>query len=95
MASDGRWESREEGERWEPVIVGANGREYRPCGVFKALLESGSVWARVEVDLGEFGSLGSRARRRQEVQRPATGTLVTVPEGLPAAHETTHVNVRE
>jgi hypothetical protein len=34
----------------------------------------------VEVDLGEFGSLGSRARRRQDVQRPATGTLGTVPE---------------
>src|SRR5262245_33852937 len=79
-ASDGRWENRGEGsERWEPVIVGANGREYHPFGIFKALLESSSVWARVEVDLGEFGSLGSRARRRQEIQRPATGTLGTVP----------------
>ena len=69
-ATHGRWENRAEGsERWEPVIVGANDREYHPFGIFKAVLESSSVWARVEVDLGEFGSLGARARRRQEVQR--------------------------
>jgi hypothetical protein len=86
-ATEGHWEIRtwdfregEDSDRWEPVIVGTNGREYHPFGIFKALLERGSVWSRVEVDLGEFGSLGSRARRRQDVQRPATGALGTVPE---------------
>jgi hypothetical protein len=86
-ATDGHWKIRTsefrkggDSDRWEPVIVGANGREYRPFGIFKALLERGSVWARVEVDLGEFGSLGSRARRHQEAQSPAAGALGTVPE---------------
>jgi hypothetical protein len=87
VATDGHWEIRmwdfpggEDRDRWEPVIVGANGREYHPFGIFKALLERGSVWDRVEVDLGEFGSLASRARRRWEVQSSATGALRTVPE---------------
>jgi hypothetical protein len=86
-ATHGHWEIRtwdfhegEHSDRWEPVIVGTNGREYHPFGIFKALLERGSVWSRVEVDLGEFGSLGSRARRRQLAQKPATRALGTVPE---------------
>ncbi len=81
-ATGGHWAIRiwDNSDHWEPIIVGANGREYYPCKIFKPLLERGSVWARVEVELGEFGSLGPRARGRQDVQRPATGTLGTVPE---------------
>jgi hypothetical protein len=86
-ATDGHWDIRvpdfrggQDSDSWEPVIVGANGREYHPFGIFKPLLERGSVWARVEVDLAEFGSLGPRARQRRGVQSPATGTLGAVPE---------------
>jgi hypothetical protein len=57
-------------DRWEPIIVDAIGREYYPLKILKPLLEHGSVWARVEVELGEFGSLVQRARRRQDVQGP-------------------------
>jgi hypothetical protein len=82
-ATDGHWEVRiwdfrggEDTDRWEPVIVGADGREHHPFGIFKALLERGSVWARVEFDLGGFGRGAPHARRAQS---PATGALGTVP----------------
>ena len=68
-ATAGRWEIRswdshgeEDCDRWEPVVVGANGREHHPFGIFKDLLERGSVWARVEFDLG-----GPRTAPREEV----------------------------
>jgi hypothetical protein len=55
-ATSGRWEVRPwEGpggeESWQPIIVGANGREYPTFVVFKELLESGSVRARVGYDI--------------------------------------------
>jgi len=57
----GRWQIRswnvpdaEETDRWEPVIVGADGCEYHPFGIFKELLERGSVRARVEYDIGAW-----------------------------------------
>ncbi|HWE18425.1 MAG TPA: hypothetical protein VG758_14775 [Hyphomicrobiaceae bacterium] len=80
-AATGRWEIRgwdfsggEPTEKWEPVIVAADGRVFHPFHVFKALLERGSVWTRVEVDLGF-----SRAGPRTELQRPARGPLGEVP----------------
>jgi hypothetical protein len=86
-ATDGHWEIRswdfyggEDSDRWELVIVGANGRDYHPFGIFKALLERGSVWARVEFDLGEFGRGAPRARRSEEIQSPVTGALGNAPE---------------
>src|SRR5215475_5849530 len=60
-------------------IVGANCRECYPFKICEPLLESGSVWARVEAELGEFGSLRRPAPPRQNVQRPATDMLGTVP----------------
>jgi hypothetical protein len=88
-ATDGHWEIRvfpegEDSDHWEPVVVGGNGRDYHSFGIFKALLESGSVWASVEVDLGQFGGQfghdGQRVRRREQAQSPATGALGAVPE---------------
>ena len=56
-ATAGRWEVRPwQGpggeDSWHPVIVGANGREYPTFVVFKELLESGSIAARVSYDIG-------------------------------------------
>ena len=80
--TQGRWEIRswdshggEDCDRWQPVVLAANGREYHPIGIFKELLERGSVWARVEFDLG-----GQLIARREEVRRPATGALGDVPQ---------------
>jgi hypothetical protein len=60
-ATAGRWQIRswnlpdaKEADRWEPVIVGADGRQYHPFGIFKELLERGSVRARVEYDIGAW-----------------------------------------
>jgi hypothetical protein len=55
-ATGGRWEVRPSqgpgGEdSWHPVIVGANGREYPTFVVFKELLESGSIRARISYDV--------------------------------------------
>jgi hypothetical protein len=80
-ATAGRWEIREwnfhggeESDRWQPVIVGADGRTYHPFGIFKDVLERGSIWARIEYDLGS-----SRAVRREQVRRSPTGMLGEVP----------------
>jgi hypothetical protein len=81
-AATGRWEIRgwdfsggEPTDQWEPVIVAADGRVFHPLNVFKALLERGSIWARVEVDLGY-----PRAGPRTELQHRARGPLGEVPE---------------
>jgi hypothetical protein len=55
-ATGGRWEVRPwqgpSGEdSWHPVIVGADGREYPTFVIFKELLESGSIRARVGYDI--------------------------------------------
>jgi hypothetical protein len=55
-ATGGRWAVRpwrgpNEEDTWHPVIVGANGREYPTFVIFKELLESGSVLARVSYDI--------------------------------------------
>ena len=55
-ATAGRWEVRPwQGpggeDSWHPIIVGANGQEYPTFVVFKELLESGSIAARVSYDI--------------------------------------------
>ena len=55
-AMGGRWEVRAwlgpAGENaWQPIIVGANGQEYPTFVVFKELLESGSIRARISYDV--------------------------------------------
>jgi len=52
----GRWEVRYSmgpgGEdSWQPIIVGANGQQYPTFVIFKELLESGSIRARVGYDI--------------------------------------------
>src|SRR5215467_4574928 len=56
QATDGHWEVRpwqgRAGENaWQPVIVSANGQEYPTFVVFKELLESGSIRARISYDV--------------------------------------------
>jgi len=85
-ASNGRWEIRGpvpgdgDEEFWQPVIVGANGCDYHPFGVFKTLFEHSHVHAKVEYDLGALGRGGSQAQPGQPVISPATGALGAVPE---------------
>jgi hypothetical protein len=55
-ATGGRWAVRPwHGPRgedtWHPVIIGANGREYPTFVIFKELLESGSIRARISYDI--------------------------------------------
>jgi hypothetical protein len=59
-ATNGRWEIREweatdldESGRWQPVIVGANGRTLYVFGIFKELLEEWSICGRVAYDVSE------------------------------------------
>jgi hypothetical protein len=60
-ATQGCWQIRswdfadaEETDRWEPVIVDAGARVYHPFGIFKELLERGSVRGRVAYDIGAW-----------------------------------------
>ena len=58
-ATAGRWEVRPwQGpggeDSWHPIIVGANGQEYPTFVVFKELLESGSIAARVSYDIARI-----------------------------------------
>jgi hypothetical protein len=55
-ATGGHWQVRAwqgpAGENaWQPIIVGADGQEYRTFAIFKELLESGSIRARVSYDV--------------------------------------------
>ncbi len=46
------WRGPQADDNWQPVIVGANGREYPTFMIFKELLEGGSVRAVVSVEIG-------------------------------------------
>lgn len=59
-ASFGRWQisgwefpGADDDARWQPVVVGANGRTYPTFVILKELLESGSIRARVGYDLDD------------------------------------------
>jgi hypothetical protein len=95
--TQGRWEIRswdshggEDCDRWQPVVVAANGREYHPIGIFKELLERGSRllrWLRAVAKQtrdassrsrrseGRFATAASGLRRRHLSQNRETDTI--------------------
>ena len=73
------------GQDWQPVIVGPDLRRYPTFGIFKEVLERGSMYALVAYETGcdvpEFvrRRAGVFASREQAVA-PPRGALATVPE---------------
>jgi len=74
-------------EQWQPVIVGPDGRHYPTFGIFKQLLERGSMYVLVASETGcqmpgfVRRRTGIFASREQAVAAPR-GALATVPENM-------------
>jgi len=70
---------------WEPAIVTADGRKRSPFVIFKELLESGSLWARVDHEVRPSSASPPQGRTGVFASQPprvtaAVGALATVPD---------------
>jgi hypothetical protein len=75
------------GQDWQPIIIGPDSRQYPTFGIFKELLERGSMYALVAVTTGceMHGFVRSRAgifASREQAVAPARGALATVLEDM-------------